>query len=81
MENEPIVYKSKNDLHEVLDRLTDLSTSILESIDTEYLEIEELEECKILLNCGYKEGEILYTELHNIEKGGEKIIINFNKFY
>ena len=47
MENEPNVYESKNDLHEVLDRFTDLSTSIIESIDTEYSEIEELEECKI----------------------------------
>ena len=34
VENEPIVYESKNDLHEVLGRFTDLSTSILESIDT-----------------------------------------------
>ena len=80
VENEPNVYESKNDLHEVLDRFTDLSTSIIESIDTEYSEIEEMEECKILLNCGYKEGEILDTDLHNIENAGEQIVSNINKF-
>ena len=47
VKNELNVYESQNDLHEVHDRFTDLSSSIIESIDTEYSEIEELEECKI----------------------------------
>ena len=53
--NEIVPSTSNNDLDEILDRFSDLLKSIVESIETEYSDMEDMENFNLLTYGGYKE--------------------------
>ena len=78
--NEIVPSTSNNDLDEILDRFSDLSKSIVESIETEYSDMEDMENFNLLTYGEYKENSYSNSNLDNIEIVGNQIVSHINEF-
>ena len=78
--NDIISSTSNNDLDEILEWFNDLSKSMIESIATEYSDLEDMEKYTLLLHGGYKETSSSSSELDEIETVGKQIVSNIQKY-